>query len=156
MPVITVVGSFNMDLFIEAPRFPAPGEAILGRNFRRAPGGKGANQAYTVARMGRPAAIIGAVGQDAFGDEMIENVRRMGVDTSGVVRRKTAASGTSMIVLDAAGQNQIVVANGANDTLTADDVRRQSTLFQKSRAVIVQLETPLEAVAASLSLAREC
>ena len=59
--VITVVGSFNMDLFIETPRFPAPGEAILGKNFRRAPGGKGANQAYAVARLGLPAAMIGAV-----------------------------------------------------------------------------------------------
>jgi ribokinase len=153
--VITVVGSFNMDLFIEAPRFPAPGEAILGKNFRRAPGGKGANQAYTIARMGTPAAIIGAVGQDAFGDEMVENVARIGVNTSGVLRRTEVASGTSMIVLDATGQNQIVVANGANDTLTAADVRRPAALFQKSKAVIVQLETPLEAVAESLRMARE-
>ncbi|HTD66148.1 MAG TPA: PfkB family carbohydrate kinase, partial [Candidatus Limnocylindria bacterium] len=67
--MITVVGSFNMDLVIEAPLFPTPGEAILGKNFRRACGGKGANQACAVARMGMSAFMIGAVGQDAFGDE---------------------------------------------------------------------------------------
>jgi ribokinase len=153
--MVTVVGSFNMDLFIEAPRFPAPGEAILGKNFRRACGGKGANQAYAVARMGMPAAIIGAVGQDAFGDEMVANLVEAGVSTGGVARRTDVASGTAMIVLDATGQNQIVVANGANDTLTAADVRAHRDLFAQSKAVVVQLETPLDAVEATLRLARE-
>src|SRR5437016_126214 len=122
--MITVVGSFNMDLVIEAPRFPAPGEAILGKNFRRACGGKGANQAFAVAKMGMPVTMIGAVGQDAFGDEMLANLNSAGVNTSGVLRRETVASGTAMIVLDASGQNQIVVANGANDTLFAADIRQ--------------------------------
>ncbi len=153
--MITIVGSFNMDLFIEAPRFPAPGEAILGKNFRRAPGGKGANQAYAFARMGMPAAIIGAVGRDAFGDEMVANLMEAGVSTRGVARRETVASGTAMIVLDATGQNQIVVANGANDTLTAADVEAHRDLFSQSKSVVVQLETPLPSVEAALRLARE-
>ena len=153
--MITVVGSFNLDLFIEVPRFPAPGEAIHGKNFRRAPGGKGANQACAVARLGQSAAMIGAVGQDAFGDEMIANLVALGVDVRGVVRRAEVASGTAMIVLDATGQNQIVVANGANDTLTAADVRRHADVFQKSRAVIAQLETTAAATEAALRLARE-
>ena len=153
--MITVVGSFNLDLFIEVPRFPAPGEAIHGKNFRRAPGGKGANQACAVARLGQSAAMIGAVGQDAFGDEMIANLVALGVDVRGVVRRTEVASGTAMIVLDATGQNQIVVANGANDTLTAADVRRHADVFQKSRAVIAQLETTAAATEAALRLARE-
>ncbi len=154
--MITVVGSFNMDLFIEAPRFPAPGEAILGKNFRRAPGGKGANQAYAVAKMGVPVAMVGAVGQDAFGDEMVANLLEAGVGTRGVIRRDTVASGTAMIVLDATGQNQIVVANGANETLTAADVLANRDSFLRSQAVIVQLETPMDSVAATLRLAREC
>ena len=153
--MITVVGSFNLDLFIEVPRFPAPGEAIHGKNFRRAPGGKGANQACAVARLGQSAAMIGAVGQDAFGDEMIANLVALGVDVRGVVRRTEVASGTAMIVLDATGQNQIVVANGANDTLTAADVRRHADVFQKSRAIIAQLETTAAATEAALRLARE-
>ncbi|PYI87894.1 MAG: ribokinase [Verrucomicrobia bacterium] len=153
--MIAVVGSFNMDLFIEVSRFPVPGEAIHGKNFRRASGGKGANQAYAIARMGRKSAIIGAVGRDLFGDEMLANLRAAGVDISGVVRRGDVASGTAMIVLDAAGQNQIVVANGANNTLTADEVKRHAALFKQSKAVITQLETTLEATAAALRAARQ-
>lgn len=153
--MVTVVGSFNMDLFIETERFPTPGEAVHGRNFRRAPGGKGANQACALARLGTPAAIIGAVGQDAFGDEMVANLMEAGVSTRGVARRADTPSGTAMIVLDAAGQNQIVVANGANDTLTAADVAAHRDLFAQSRAVVAQLETPLPSVEAALRLARE-
>jgi ribokinase len=153
--VITVVGSFNMDLFVETPRFPAPGEAILGRNFRRAPGGKGANQAYTIARIGMQAAIVGAVGKDAFGDEMVASLQAVGVDTSGVACRLDVASGVGMVTLDATGQNQIVVANGANDTVTAEEILKQAELFRKSRAVVVQLETPIPAVEATLRLGRE-
>jgi ribokinase len=153
--MITVVGSFNMDLFIEVPRFPAPGEAIHGKNFRVAPGGKGANQAYAVARLGTKAAMIGAVGQDQFGEAMLANLEKAGVDISGVVRRSDFASGTAMIVLDAKGENQIVVANGANNTLTAADVSRQAKLFLKSKAAIAQLETSMEATEAALRLARE-
>jgi ribokinase len=153
--MITVVGSFNMDLFIEAPRFPAPGETLFGKNFRRAPGGKGANQAYAVALMGQSAAIIGAVGQDAFGDEMLANLQAAGVNASGVARRKDAASGTAMVTLDAAGENTIIVANGANDTLSGGDVTRHAGLIRQSRAMITQLETPLESVETALRLARE-
>lgn len=153
--MITVVGSFNMDLFIEAPRFPAPGETLFGKNFRRAPGGKGANQAYTIARMGQPAAMIGALGKDAFGEEMAANLKSVGVDTSGVVWRGDVASGVGLVTLDPSGQNQIIVANGANDTLAADDVRKQSALIKKSSALVAQLETPLESVEAALSLARD-
>ena len=152
--MITVVGSFNMDLVIEAPRFPRPGEAILGKNFRRASGGKGANQACAVARMGMPVAMIGAVGQDAFGDEMLAGLNAFGVDTASVARRADVPSGTAMIVLDASGQNQIVVANGANDTLSARDVERGEAVVRRSRALLVQLETPMDSVEAALRLAR--
>jgi ribokinase len=153
--MIAVVGSFNLDLFIEAPRFPKPGEAIHGKNFRRAPGGKGANQAFAVARMGMPAAIIGAVGRDPFGDEMLASLRSVGVDVHRVARRADTPSGTAMIVLAARGQNQIVVANGANDTLTAADVRRHAALFRISRAVLAQLETTTAATEAALQLGRD-
>jgi ribokinase len=153
--MITIVGSFNMDLVIEAPRFPAPGEAILGKNFRRACGGKGANQALAVSRMGMHAVMIGAVGQDAFGDEMLANLQDASVDVSAVVRRADVPSGTAMIVLDAAGQNQIVVANGANDTLTAADVERATPKIAASKALVVQLETPLDSIRAAIEIAQD-
>jgi ribokinase len=151
--MITVLGSFNMDLVIEAPRFPAPGEAVHGKNFRRACGGKGANQACAVARMGMKAAIIGAVGADAFGDEMLTSVRAAGVETASVVRRENVPSGAAMIVLDASGQNQIVVANGANDTLLAADIAPHAELIGRSRALVMQLETPLPGVTAAAEIA---
>ena len=153
--MITVVGSLNMDLVIESPRLPAPGETILGRHFRRAPGGKGANQAYTVARMGMAGAMIGAVGDDAFGAEMVSILETAGVDATGVVRRARVASGVAMIVVDGNGQNQIVVAGGANDTLAPADITRQAALFRRSKAVVAQLETPLPTVAAALQLGRD-
>jgi ribokinase len=153
--VITVVGSLNMDLFIETPRFPAPGETVLGGNFRRTPGGKGANQAYAIARMGMPAAMVGAVGQGSFGDEMVANLESLDVDTSAIARRVDVPSGVGMVMLDATGQNQIVVANGANDTVTAGEILNQTELFRKSRAVIVQMEVPIAVVEATLRLGRQ-
>jgi ribokinase len=144
-----------MDLVIEAPRFPVPGEAILGKNFRRACGGKGANQALAVARMGMHAAMIGAVGRDAFGDEMLANLRAANVDIETVVRRADVPSGTAMIVLDANGQNQIVVANGANDTLSAADVEAATARIAASKALVVQLETSLESVRAAIEIAQD-
>ena len=152
---ILVVGSFNMDLVLEVPRFPRPGEAILGRNFRRACGGKGANQACAIARLGAPVAIIGAVGQDAFGDEMRANLAAAGVDITAVARREDVASGTAMIVLDATGQNQIVVANGANDTLLPADIERYADPIRHSRALVIQLETPMSGVETACRLAHE-
>ena len=153
--MITVVGSLNMDLFIETARLPSPGETVLGRNFRRAPGGKGANQAVTIARMGGECAMVGAVGDDSFCQEMLANLRAAGVDTNAVARRAGAASGVAMIAVDANGQNQIIVASGANGTLSPDDIARHAALFRRSKAVVVQLETPLPAVEAALRVGRE-
>jgi ribokinase len=152
--MITVVGSLNMDLFIETTRLPSPGETVLGRNFRRAPGGKGANQAVAIARMGGACAMVGAVGDDSFSEEMLANLRASGVDTNAVGRRAGAASGVAMIAVDTNGQNQIVVASGANETLSPNEIASHAALFRRSKAVVVQLETSLPAVEAVLHLGR--
>jgi ribokinase len=148
--MITVVGSVNMDLVLEVTRFPQPGETVQGRNFRSAHGGKGANQAYAVARMGRPVALIGAVGDDSFGTDMVAGLAEIGVEVSQMVRRADAASGTALITVDANGQNQIVVANGANDTLTAAEVTTALGDLHECRALLLQLEIPLPTVAAAI------
>lgn len=153
--MITVVGSLNMDLLVEVPRFPAPGETLAGHNFRCTAGGKGANQACAVAKLGVPVTMIGAVGSDAFGDEMLAGLKASGVNISGVARRAEVASGTAMIVLDASGQNQIVVTSGANGTLSAADVHSHKRDIRASRALLVQLETSMKSVTAALRLARE-
>lgn len=152
--MITVVGSLNMDLFIETARLPSPGETVLGRNFRGAPGGKGANQALAVARMAGACAMVGAVGDDDFGEEMLANLRAAGIDVNAVARRAGAPSGVAMIAVDSNGQNQIVVASGANETLSPDDIASHVALFRRSKVVVVQLETPLPAVEAALRLGR--
>ncbi|BCX04629.1 MAG: ribokinase [Candidatus Roseilinea sp.] len=154
--MITVVGSLNMDLIIRVPRFPVPGEAIHGEDLQTACGGKGANQAYAVARMGRRACMIGCVGVDAFGEAMLENLRAVGVDTHGVIRRAGSASGTAMILVhEETGQNEIVVASGANRTLTAADVQAAEGRLAQSDAVIAQLETSLPATEAAMAIARQ-
>ena len=153
--MITVLGSLNMDLFIETERLPRPGETVPGKNFRATPGGKGANQAVAIARMGAEVTMLGAVGDDAFGREMLGQLSAAGVKTDAIVRREQIASGTAMIAVDAAGQNQIVVAPGANSTLTAADVCRDADLIRQSMALVAQLETPSDAVKTALRLARE-
>jgi ribokinase len=154
--MITVVGSLNMDLIIRVPRFPEPGEAIHGEDLSTACGGKGANQAYAIARMGQSVHMVGCVGADAFGDEMAENLRAAGVDTRGVLRRADKASGTAMILVhNGTGQNEIVVASGANRTLTAADVHNAADVLRQSDAVVAQLETTLSATQAAMALARE-
>ena len=150
--MFTVVGSLNMDLTLEVSRFPQPGETIRGHNFRSAHGGKGANQAYAVAKMGLPVAMIGAMGADSFGDEMAEGLAAVGVDVSKVLRRAEVASGTALITVDADGQNQIVVANGANDTLSAADIATALGDLGECRALLLQLEIPLPAVVAAIQL----
>jgi ribokinase len=153
--VITVVGSLNLDLFIEAPRLPAPGETVLGGGLRREPGGKGANQACAVARMKQPVSLIGAVGRDVFGDELLRHLGHENVDLQFVARREQEPTGLAFIVVDPSGQNQIVVAAGANATLTAADVALGAPRLRESRAVLVQLEIPLDAVGAALRMGRE-
>jgi ribokinase len=153
--MITVVGSLNMDLFIDVAQFPTPGETVVGKNFRRSPGGKGANQASAIVRLGHPVAMVGAVGRDAFGDELIETLGRQGAGVEAIKRRDGVATGTALIVLDTAGQNQIVIVAGANGTLAAADIDRCAALLRHSRAVIAQLEIPLVAVEAALRAARE-
>ncbi|MDW8395841.1 MAG: ribokinase [Anaerolineae bacterium] len=152
--MIVVVGSLNYDLTVCAPRFPQPGETVLGDNFRTTPGGKGANQAYTIAKMGTPVKILGCVGADAFGDASLDSLRRVGVDVSLVLQRETTPTGVAVILLDASGQNEIVVAPGANTTLTAEEIRSAAPSLRTARAVVTQLETTPEATQAALALAR--
>ena len=151
---ISVVGSLNMDLIIRTARFPQPSETIHGHSFSTACGGKGANQAYAVARMGQPARMIGCVGDDGFADAMTANLQNVGVDTSGVLRKAGVSSGIAVITVDDSGQNEIVLAAGANALLDAATVNAQVERIQQSDAVIAQLETTLEATETAMQLAR--
>lgn len=150
---IVVVGSLNMDLVVRAPRQPLPGETILGGPFQTIPGGKGANQAVAIARLGHPVVMVGRVGADPFGQALRDNLAAAGVDIGLVRRDEQAASGVALIVVDDAGQNSIVVASGANMRLEESDVEEAEGAIASAAALVLQLECPLPAVARAVALA---
>jgi ribokinase len=151
MTRIVVVGSINMDLVTVAPRFPAPGETLLGERFLTVPGGKGANQAVAAARLGAEVALVGALGDDAFGTQMHAGLRDEGVDVAHLARLDECASGTASISV-AGGENQIVVVPAANARVTPAQVEAAHATIARADAVLVQMEIPLDAVEATLRL----
>ena len=155
-PNILVVGSINMDLVMCCPRIPVPGETILGADrFVTHPGGKGANQAVAVARMGGQCTMIGCVGNDAFGRQLTAALTEEGIDTHAVAVTGSDATGTAMILVDSRGENAIVVAGGANLAVTADDhIYPNEHLFEAAHIVLLQLELPLPTVRAAVAMAR--
>ena len=155
MPHIVVVGSLNMDLVVEVPTIPLPGETVLGKNFATFPGGKGANQAVAAARLGALVSLIGRVGQDAFGDQLLASAQADGINVSHVGRDESAATGVAMIVVDDKGQNSIAVASGANFCLTADHVREAWGALEEIDILVMPLETPLETIATAVDLAHQ-
>jgi ribokinase len=150
---VAVVGSLNMDLVARAPRIPQPGETIIGRDFHTLPGGKGANQAVAAARLGAAVAMIGRVGSDAFARLLLDNLATAGVDHSSVIQDGEAATGVALIVVDAAGQNTIVVASGANMHLSPADVEAAETVIASADVLLLQLETPLETATRAAQIA---
>ena len=143
-PRITVVGGVNLDLVAVTERLPRPGETVSGATFSRAPGGKGANQALAAARLGAQVSLIARVGQDAFADEALELLRSGGVALEAVSADQHTPTGVAMVVVGEGGENQIVVASGANASLLAEDVR-----LEAADAVLCQLEIPDEPLVAA-------
>jgi ribokinase len=151
---IVVVGSLNMDFVVRVPRLPAPGETTLGDHFLTIPGGKGANQANAAARLGGSVRMAGRVGDDVSGGQLKASLAASGVDVSRVHATKSAPTGIAMIWVDDRGQNSIVVAPGANATLHASDAPALRSAFDGAACALFQFETPLDAVAALLRMAR--
>ncbi|MBN1979771.1 MAG: ribokinase [Anaerolineae bacterium] len=150
---VAVVGSLNMDLIARAPRIPQPGETILGGDFCTAPGGKGANQAVAAARLGAQVSMVGRVGSDAFAQTLLASLAAAGVDHRHVIQDAQAATGVALIVVDDRGQNSIVVAPGANARLSPADVDAARAAIAAAGVLLLQLESPLEAVARAAELA---
>ena len=154
-PKIVVVGSSNTDMIIQLDRIPRPGETILGGEFSRAAGGKGANQAVAAARAGGDITFVARVGQDMFGDQAIAGFIRDGIEVKCVTRDPVAPSGVAMIFVAKDGENSIAVAGGANGRLTPEDVKRAEPAIDDASAVMMQLETPLDTVKAAAELAAQ-
>ena len=153
-PNILVVGSINMDMVLRADHVPAPGETIMGDGFAASPGGKGANQAVAAARLGARCAMIGRVGADAFGEQLVAGLEAENVDCENVSVTEKAATGVAMVVVDARGENAIVVAGEANAWLTPDDLFAAGEMFDAADVVLLQLELPLPTARAAITLAR--
>jgi ribokinase len=143
-PRITVVGSANVDHVARCERLPRSGETVTDATFERIPGGKGANQAVAAARLGAEVRFVGRIGTD---DLVLRSLEREGIDTSGV-RRDDGESGVALILVDAEGENVIVVAPGANARLEPGDVT-----IGETDAVVCQLEIPVETIAAAAAQA---
>jgi ribokinase len=150
---ITIVGSLNMDFVVQVEKLPQPGETVMGFGFSTLPGGKGANQACAVGKLGGRARMVGRVGDDALGAQLRESLRAAGVDTAAVRATEGTPSGVALIFVQQGGQNQIVVASGANTRLTPEDVRRELQVASEG-LLLLQLESPMETVEEAAALGR--
>lgn len=155
-PKVTVVGSSNIDMVVRAQAIPRAGETLLGGDFAMVPGGKGANQAVCAAKLGAQATLVARVGDDVFGQTSLANLRGVGVDTTFVTADPGVPSGVALIVVDARGENAIVVAPGANMALTPADVDRARDAIAASDVVVLQLEIPPETVDHAVEVAHSC
>ena len=142
---IVVVGSINMDLVARAARIPVTGETVQGEEFRTHPGGKGANQAVAVARLGYPVSMIGRLGADAFGAELRDHLQKSGIDVSAVGASETN-SGVAVIIVSPSGDNIIVVTPGANAAVSPADIDANLDRIRAAGLVLTQLEIPLDTV----------
>lgn len=147
-PKIVVIGSSNTDMVVKVPQIPAPGETMLGTDFFTIPGGKGANQAVAAARAGAAVTFIACVSDDTFGKQAVENYRNDEIDTSCIKVQPGIHSGIALINVAEDGENSISVAPGTNSHLFPEDVYGFEDAFDGAKAVLAQLEIPMETVAA--------
>ncbi len=154
MKKIAVIGSLNIDYVASVESFPLGGETVLGTGFKVVPGGKGANQAYSLGRMGADVVMLGAVGRDSNGKTSLENLRSAGVDVSHV-HESDGPTGLAMITVNANGENSIVVCQGANNDVSFDYIRSKRDILKLCDIIVFQLEIPLETVLLSAKMLRE-
>lgn len=151
---IVVVGSINRDYLIESTKRPAPGETVTGARYSTAGGGKGANQAVAAALLGAAVALIGRVGDDAAGRDLLESLTSANVNTAGVVVSPSVPTGAAFVTVTPDGENSIIVASGANWLLRSREVGAARSQLATARLLVVQLEVPEDAVETAIALVR--
>ncbi|MDU3802925.1 ribokinase [Paraclostridium bifermentans] len=154
MKKICVIGSLNMDLVVNVDNMPKKGQTLIGSDFKEVPGGKGANQAVAMARLGGDVTMIGKVGTDSFGQTLIDALKNDNVNTT-YVHKEDGPTGVAMITVDKNAENSIVVAPGANFKVKENDIDKNIDAIKNSDIVVVQLETPLETIKYALKSAKE-
>lgn len=150
---IVIVGSLNMDLVVRLPKIPRPGETLLGGVFNTYPGGKGANQAVAASRLGGHVTMIGSVGDDSFGKQMIETLSNENIDTSHILVKTDISTGVALIQVDDQAQNSIAVASGANFSLTTEYVEKALEGIGDIDFVVMPLEIPIDTIYAAARVA---
>ncbi|MDP6526821.1 MAG: PfkB family carbohydrate kinase, partial [Kiritimatiellia bacterium] len=153
---ITVIGSANVDLIMKVPQLPAHGETVLGGEFTKVYGGKGANTAVAAARAGGLVSFVACLGADHDGLAMKKNYEEDGIDASLIQLVDGESCGTALIMFDATAENFIGVASGANGLLTPEMVRRCTEQIARSDYVLLQMEIPIESIEEVLNIATDC
>lgn len=154
-PVITVVGSIHIDYTIKLPRLPSIGETVIGLDFKKSPGGKGANQAVAAARLGAETYMVGRVGADEDGRILVDNLRMNGVHTDYVRIDPISYTGIALIMVDAYGRNMIAVASGTDARVSKEDIDSAIDRIRESDMLLTQLEIPIETTIYALEKAYE-
>lgn len=144
-----------MDFVIEVNKMPLPGQTISAKSFTLVPGGKGANQAYSIGKLGANVNMIGAVGKDEYGKKLLENLNSVNVNTSGVVELDNINTGCAFINVDDTGENSIVTIGGANKKITKDFIDNNISLIENADIVVMQLEIPIDIVTYVAKIAKQ-
>lgn len=152
---IVVVGSCNTDMVVKSDRLPVPGETVLGGAFMMNPGGKGANQAVAIARMGGNVTFISKTGNDLFGRQSVEMYGDENIVTDYIFSDQHLPSGVALIMVDRNGENCIVVASGANGSLSPKDIEKARNVIESADILLMQLEVPMDTVEYAAKLAHE-
>lgn len=152
-PKIVVIGCLHTDFTVKVKTIPRIGESVLGKSFKRSPGGKGANQAVAAARLGADVVLIGRVGADVFGKELIKNLRENGIDTKYIIEDSETYTGLALIMVDEDGDNILAVASGADMRIRKEDIDRAEEIIKLSDILLIQLETPLQIVEYAINIA---
>lgn len=154
MKKVVVVGSINMDLITRCKRAPKGGETLFGEEFFQVPGGKGANQAVAIGKLGTEVTMLGKVGKDSFGKDLINSMKESGVDTR-YIEEGEKSTGIAKIIVEENGQNRILVVAGANSEVDKAYIARHLDVIKECDIVVAQLEIPVETVAYALAKAKE-
>ena len=155
LPHVVVFGSINMDLAAKTPYLPRPGETLTGHSFSTVPGGKGANQAVAIARLNTPTVMIGRVGSDSFGQELLQSLRSAKIQIEDVLVDDAASSGVALVAVDDDSENTIIVIAGANGRVNNSDIERLSPRLTGANSLLLQLEIPIAAVKAAAQAAQK-
>lgn len=150
-----VFGSINLDLVARTPELPTPGKTLQGHEFFTAPGGKGANQAVAIARLAVPTKIVGRVGDDNFGSELLNSLNTAGVDIECVLVDETVSSGVALINVDDTGENQITVISGANGCIDDIDLECLKSLLPSAAVLLMQFEIPMPSIILAAQAAKQ-